>query len=297
VSSSSAEAGVRARLRSLALRLLFVGGLTVLGWLAGSAVASASPLGSLTGGSLLGASPEGAPAVTVGSGHVSYGGADWCGGLVGGLTAPVLSAVDGDPTGTSTPSPGGPISIDPISAGPVSVGPVAGSAGGSDDRSAADGIAGTGVWVGTPRSDPAALPSGRASARTAGPHAPPAPVVRPPAAAPAAPPAEGLTASARSGALFPVRHAPRPRAPVAAPRHAGTDAVPTLPPPDPAPPAAPAVPSASIGGHDLGGGLRGYHAVLVPQPHVAAATAAGIIRDSGTPANGHDSGLPSITPD
>src|SRR3989442_452211 len=66
VSSSSPERGVR--LRPFALRLLFAGGLTVPGWLAGAAVASASTAGSPAGGSLLGVSTESAPlaAVTVG---------------------------------------------------------------------------------------------------------------------------------------------------------------------------------------------------------------------------------------
>lgn len=271
---------MRARLGSFALRLLFVGGLTVIAWLAGSAIASASPLGSLTGGSLLGGSPDSAPVVTAPVAAVTQvvtGGTGCCGDLGGtlGVALPTVGADLAEPGVT------------------VAVGPVNASLGGSDDRSAEVGVAGAGVSVGGPAESEATHPPGHASARESPVAAarstpPPTPTAQPPAAenAPAPPPTPHL-----------LSRAPAPRAPVAMPQPAGADPAPTLPRPTPAAPAAPVVPSASITGHDLGGGVRGWHAVLVPQPHAAAAATARVVREGGALAHGHDSGLPSTTPD
>ncbi|WP_192909394.1 hypothetical protein [Gandjariella thermophila] len=278
---------MRARLRSFALRLLFVGGLTAISWFAGSAIASASTLGPSTGGPLLDVSPSGtAPvAATV---YAVDGVTGWCGGLTGGLT--------GTPTAAPLPSLGVDLAGPDLS---VSGGPVGASIG-VGAAAATIGVAGYDVSVSTQHSGPVATPRpGHHGERTGQPGsvpAAPAPAVAPPAAPP--PVADVAAPAAPADLARPLlRPTPAPPLPATAPQQDGLDPAAPLPGPAPAPPAAPVAPSASIGGHDHSGGLRGWHAVLIPRPHVAATTTALLIRAGDLPAPGHDAGLPSSSPD
>jgi hypothetical protein len=322
VSGSSAVQGVRARLRAFALRLLITGGLTVIAWLAGSAVASAASADSLTAASLPGMSHESmtgpvlpfeqvmstAPLTAGFSGQgATFGLAD---GMLAAPCAPPPTAVAAQLSGqgasfavgsmsTSVDLPNG------SSSGPSPSVVSVGVPGDWSDRSGWGDISAGALWPGstaTHWSDPPAwtprLPaSGGGAMPPPAAAAAPAPMERP---NPARAPDGAGKATPWPRAAPPVHHRTAAAAPARAPRtgSAGPDLGPNAPqPPPPAPAQAPAVPTASIGGHDLGGGLRSLHALLVQQPPAPPSATARVIRAAGDRARAADIGLPSTSPD